>query len=653
MKSLKPLFFLTLLLPLAGFAQDFAFKNYTWDEKPNVVVPDKYKNEDEAILERIVKVEVAIAKGEATQYYLYSEKTYINSNDAVERNNRVYIPFGENEKVIANKLRVILKNGKVINLNDSDIKEEIDEEKSMKYNYFAVNGLEKGAVIERFYIIQEMPELDGKTMRMQDTYPMAKSSFELIYPAHLDFQMKYYNGLPEGKNDDEKYADRKSVLVTDADVPGLKDDEKYSNWAANVKLVRYKLTANNASGARNMYNFNEFAGRIYERYHPELDKKQQKAIEDFAKSIPKSSDAKEQIWNIENKIKKTITYGRYFETKGDLAAVIKSKQANQSDLLHLYMAVLKQFGIENNIVFTSSRYRIPFDNEFQSFENLNEILVYFPATKLYVAPTEIEYRTPLFPDEWGNNNGLFIKEKLYAGVQMGIAETAFIPLPDQTVTHDVMDITVDFTKDMDNPLITSNLTFGGYSAMNFQPIKDFIPAEEYKKILKQIAENYTLQPEYKTLTTENDGIDNVGKKPFIMNLSFEGKNLVQKAGDNYLFKVGQIIGSQMELYQENKRVLPVEIDHPHSYLRKIKILLPPGVTVKNPEKLAMDYKTDVNGKNEAGFVSKFSKSENALTIENTEYYNVVHYPLSIFDSYKAVINAAADFNKVVIVLSKS
>ena len=128
--------------------------------------------------------------------------------------------------------------------------------------------------------------------------------------------------------------------------------------------------------------------------------------------------------------------------------------------------------------------------------------------------------------------------------------------------------------------------------------------------------------------------------------------MVQKAGDNYLFSVGKTIGSQMELYQENKRMMPVEIDYPHSYLRKIKIKLPKGATVKNLEKFAMNHKTDINGKTEAAFVSNYKTQGDEILIENTEYYNVINYPLEHFDSYKAVINAAADFNKIVIVLNQ-
>lgn len=647
------LFFVAVAAPTIGCAQDFSFKDYNWDDKETtVVIPDQYKNENEVILERNTKVEIAVAGNTVNQYYLFHDKTLINSDEAIERNNKVYVPFGANEKVIANKLRVILKNGKVINLKTSDIKEEVDEEKGVKYNYYAVTGLEKGAVIEKFYILQETPELDGKTYRMQDEYPIGKSTFELIYPQHLEFQTKSYNGLSEAVSDSEKNPNKKTLLVTENSIPALDNDEKYANWAAHLKLFRFKLSSNSANGSKNLYNFTEFAGNVYERFHPELEKKQLKAVEEFAKSIPKSTDTQEQIWNIENKIKNSISYNRYLETKGNLSDIIKSKQANQSELLLLYLSVFKQFNIESNIVFASSRYRIPFDTEFQSFENLNDILFYFPAIKKFMTPTEIQYRIPLFPDELGNNNGLFIREKSFAGVNMGIGEVAFIELPDQTVTHDIMDITVDFTKDLENPIISSHMVYGGYSALNFQPIKDFVAADEYKNILKTIAENYTSENEYKTLKTENDGTQNIGKKPFIMDLTFEGKYLVQKAGENYLFSVGQIIGSQMELYQDSKRALPVEIDHPHSYLRKIKILLPTGITIKNPEKLAMDYKTDIKGKTEAAFVSTYNQKSNELTIENVEYYNIVDYPLENFDSYKAVINAAADFNKVVLVLNK-
>ncbi|MFY0483375.1 DUF3857 domain-containing protein [Flavobacterium sp. PLA-1-15] len=643
----------TFLNTILLFAQDYSFKNYNWDEKQTTfTIPEQYKNENEVILDRTTKVEIVVVDKTAKQYYLVHEKIYINADDAIERNNKVYIPFNQNETVLVNKVRVILKNGKVINLDKKDIKEEIDEERGVKYNYFAIDGLEKGAVLEKLLVIEEFPELNGKTFYMQDEHPIANINFELIHPSYLSFKVKGYNGLKEATLDDKKIDKKTIIALSENNIPGLDDDEKYSNWASNAKIFRYKLDANQYTGAKNLYNYKEFATNFYERMNGETDKKQEKAIETFCKSIPKSEDAQEQIWNIENKIKKTITYNRYIDTKGNIDQIIKTKQANQSDIIKLYSAVFKFFKIENNTVFTSSRYKVPFDKEFESYENLNDILFYFPTIKKFLTPTEMEYRMPLIPAHLAHNNGLFIKEKIFAGVGMGIGEVNFIEIPGVEITHDVMEITIDFTKDLENPTINNKITFGGYAAFNFQGIKDFASAEEYKTILKSIVENYTLQTEYKTLTIQNDGIDFIGKKPFILDVTFDGKELIQKAGTNYLFAVGQTIGKQMELYQEHKRMLPVEIDYPHSYLRKIKIILPEGVSVKNTEKFVMDYKTIIDNKTEAAFISNFKNNKNEIVIENKEYYNIMNYNLDKFDEYKAVINAAADFNKIVIILNK-
>jgi hypothetical protein len=652
---LKTIFtFAAILSTSVFFGQEYTFKNYDWNEKETkITVPKNYENEKEVILSRNVKIEVVVDKNTATQYRLIHEKKYINSDDAIERNNKIYIPFGDQENVLVTKVRVILKNGKIITLDKKDIKEEVDQEKGMKYNYFALNGLEKGAVIEKLYVIEENPDLKGNTIKMQDEYPIAEFNFELIAPAHLIFKTKSYNGLGEPVLDEKTFDKKKVLSVSDKDIVGLKDDEQYANRDVKLKLFRYKLDANTFSGNKNLNNFKEYATTTYERINPVLDKKQEKVISTFCSTIPESKDTQEQIWNIENKIKKTIVYDKYIDSKPELSEVINTKQANGIDIIKLYVAAFKYFKIEQNLVFTSSRYKIPFDKDFESYENLNDILFYFPAIKKYLTPTEVEYRLPLFPNYLGNNNGLFIKEKIFGGVPMGIGEVNFIEIPGTEITHDFMDITVDFTKDLENPSITSNMTYGGYSGLNFQPIKDFVSADQYKTMLKSIAENYTLQSEYKTLTTENDGTEFIGKKPYKLNLTFDGKEMMQKAGGNYLFSVGQTIGRQMEFYQETKRMLPVEIDYPHYYTRKIKIILPEGATIKNLDKFVMDFKTDLNGKTEAAFTSNFKQNKNEVTIENTEFYNIINYPLASFDQYKAVINAAADFNKIVVIVTQN
>nr|WP_294938514.1 DUF3857 domain-containing protein [uncultured Flavobacterium sp.] len=647
---LSVLFFLCTAV---NYGQDYAFKNYDWDTKAkSVEIPEKYKDVNEVILEKNIKIELLSVKGEAKQFYLFHEKVLVNTDDAIERNNRVYLPQSRNMSLVKNKVRVFLKNGKVITLDNKDIKEEVDEEKKIKYNYFAITGLEKEAVIEKVFIFEEEPNLDGTTIRVQEEYPVAKFSLELIYPEHLVFKAKSYNGLADAKADEEKYEKRTAITLNENDIVGLEKNEEYANRDSALKIFRYKLDENLANRSKNLYNYKSFASNFFDRLHQPLEKKDIKAIEEFCKTINKSNDQQELIWNIEDKIKKTIAYSQYFENKATLTEIIKSKQASQYDILKFYTAIFDHFKIENNVVLTSDRNGAPFDKEFESYENLHDLLFYFPGIQKYMTPTEIEYRIPLFPSQLGNNNGLFIKSKEYAGVKMGVSEVEFINLPGTDLTSDTMEITIDLSKDIENPIVSSKFSYGGYSAMNFQPIKDFVSNDEYKTIFNSVIESYTNQKETKNFKTSNEGTAFIGKKPFLLEFSYTGNELIQKAGNNYLLSMGQVIGKQMELYQQNKRVLPIEIDYPHAYTRKIRIILPKNAETKNLEKINMDNALVLNNKTEAQFKSSYSKKDNEILIENIEFYNIVNYPLEKFEEYKTVINAAADFNKIVLIINQ-
>lgn len=651
----KKLFYSTLVLFLVvstkGNAQDFEFQNYDFTNH-NFTIPKQYENENEVILEQNIKVELVPTANSSVQYYLFHEKVYINSHNAIERNNRVYIPSRVDESLVKNKVRIIKKNGEILSFDAKDIKEEIDEERGVKYNYYAINGLEKGAILEKIFILKENPELRGVSIKMQSEYPIANISFELIYPQYLGFKYKSYNGLPEAEFNNDAYEGKHSISVVDANIDGLSDEEKYSNWNKHIKKFRYKLFSNSYTGANNLFSYSDFARNVYENLHPEIDKKNQKSIDDFVKTITKSKNQEEQIWNIESKIKTSIVHNRYFNSNKDFTDVLKNKQANDLELLRLYLAVFERFDIPAEVVMTSKRYLKDFDIDFETTDNLEEVLFYFPKVNKYLEPTSIEYRFPFFNFNYGENYGLFIQEKEFGGAKMGIGTVKKIEIPTGDVTHDYMNITIDFSKDVENPLVHTNISFGGYSALNLQTIKDFVTEEDYREILKEIAKNYTLEAEYKTIETKNDGLESIGKKPFILDLTFEGKDYIQKAGNNILFKVGETIGKQIELYQEDQRQLPVEIYYPHNYTRTIKIILPKDYVAKNLDSFNMDHKTVIDGKTEAAFISSYEQKSNEIFVTNSEYYSVIHYPLEVFESYRQVINAAADFNKITLVISK-
>ncbi len=109
-----------------------------------------------------------------------------------------------------------------------------------------------------------------------------------------------------------------------------------------------------------------------------------------------------------------------------------------------------------------------------------------------------------------------------------------------------------------------------------------------------------------------------------------------------------MIGAQSEMYFERDRMFPVENDFNRSYLRVIEFDIPEGYICKNLEQLAMDVFMEGDDMRSCTFTSTVSQEENHVKVEITEYYSNIREPLTNYAAFAEVINAAADFNKVVL-----
>ena len=152
-------------------------------------------------------------------------------------------------------------------------------------------------------------------------------------------------------------------------------------------------------------------------------------------------------------------------------------------------------------------------------------------------------------------------------------------------------------------------------------------------------------------TFENDNTAACGSKPLIGRATIKGSAFIEKAGDKTLLKAGLLIGPQAQMYHKEERRLPVETAYTRQYRRKIVINIPEGQMVKNPEDLVFNITPDTQN-NSAGFVSSYELKGNQLVVTVFEYYNETSYPVSQYFIYENVMNAAADFNKVVLVMDK-
>lgn len=140
-----------------------------------------------------------------------------------------------------------------------------------------------------------------------------------------------------------------------------------------------------------------------------------------------------------------------------------------------------------------------------------------------------------------------------------------------------------------------------------------------------------------------------GVKPLQFIVDFNSEVFIEKAGKKYLFKAGELIGSQIELYQEKKRVLPVENEFEKSYFRTINIEIPEGYKIANLGDINIKNTFSENGEEILVFDSYYEINGNILKITADEHYRKNIIPTKNYEDYRTVINSAADFNKLVLI----
>jgi hypothetical protein len=139
--------------------------------------------------------------------------------------------------------------------------------------------------------------------------------------------------------------------------------------------------------------------------------------------------------------------------------------------------------------------------------------------------------------------------------------------------------------------------------------------------------------------------DELFVKPYTIKYKAEQNDLIENAGKKYLFKVGALIGPQVELYSEQARQWPADVYNTHFLKRTLEINVPAGFKVTNLSELNFEKICMVNGKEGAVFRSSASIAGTKITVNVYEDYQVIEYPLDSYEQFRAVINASADFNK--------
>lgn len=611
---------------------------------------DKYGKESAVILLDKRRVEYIDEKEDVVAYKTLHRRIHIIDDKGIESFNRVYLPVSSNSEIVDIMARTILPSGKIITVDSKNIRDLKEDDQN--YKIFAMEGLEKGCDVEFYYTYKANVSFFGREV-IQQGYPVLESQVSVITPQRLIIEMKGYNQVNAAS--DTIVNAKRMIYLRQQEIPGV-DREKYAAYEANLKRVEYKLSYNTARDkSERLYTWNELAKRAYSIYTTHSEKEIKRVNELIKKNgwDKNSGNDAGMVTAVENYLKKNIgtSEDNDEESAENIEMIIKNKISSYRGILRLYGAIFKQLNLEHQFVICGSRLTYAVDRSFENWNNCDNQVIYFPKLKKYIAPTQLELRYPLIPTEWTGTNGIFCVGTTIGNFSTAIAEVRRIQGEDYTWSSSNIDAKISLNAAHDTLRIKSRQSYTGYSSIFYRANFNYGSDEQQRELIRQMSKFGTNSERVLASKIENKEMEHFHEnKPFVLDLEVNASELIDRAGNKILLKIGEIIGPQVEMYQEKQRQFEIDVNYPHILARTIEFTIPEGYTIKNPDDLNISKVVRDNNQTTMGFESSYKLDGRILKVTIVEQYCRLQYPLSQYEDFKKIINAAADFNKVILVL---
>ncbi len=614
--------------------------------------------EPSVIINEIVADYLEIPKISETETQVITyEMTYkrirLNEDKGVESYNKIYIPVKSEKDLVDLRAHTFSASGKISKeFDESDMK--TIEEEGTKYLILALDGVEKGGEVEYYFVRRKTMSEYGDINVQGSTF---KRNFKYIMrvPKHVDFLFKGYNGCPVIK--EEKIGDY-NIYTLDVKNVSVLNKETMQNYDADLIRLEYLLGYTKNKGRERFNTFADFNKNVFGNIMSAKDKSNSE-IKKLTKKLKLDdiSSTEDKIRTVENWVKSNIVFLDMvsFTSMKDL---IKNRYAGELGLLRLYTYMFDENEIKYEIWATCDRSEKVFDESFESFNFLKDYYFYFPGLKKYLDFKNLVWRLGFPPSAILGQKALQIKvinlgdDLVTSKFTIGMAET-----PDCDATNEIMNVELKLDASLskiNGKLHTEEEGYQNYVKGIYVMVSDEAKRKEIvDEWLKRVSDDAKITK----VEFQNEDLNDLDqvKKPLIVDMEFTASKIIENAGDNIIIKIGQVIGTQSELYNEKPRQSKIANDYPHKYTRMITLDIPDGYTVKGLDKIMISKKHKMvrgTATDSIGFISSYTYEGNKLVIYCTEYYECIEWPVSDYPAYSEVINSAADFNKISVILEK-
>lgn len=620
---------LTFFLVQNSFCQQEEVKNYTWDAKPNFKeIPNEFKGFPAVVLKDYRLYENRVGGYAYKAFVVKHSAIKILTEDGINNYNKVSINKNYVRDYRDLKARVIKPNGKIEELP----KERIIEKDKSDEKQFVFEGVEKGDIIEYYYVIKDFPEFSGSEYFQRDI-PVLDAKFQINNIGAAATYVFGYNGM---KNVDKKGYN----IYVGNNIPAYKDERSAAIIANLAKVFFFMDTDRN-------YNYKSYYWSLVNYAEGASAKSMIKKFVSDLKLDDTSIPLDERLKTMDIYLKENIELAEQYNYK----KIFETKKITPKMALYLYKDVLDYLKIDYKFTASTDRFENIFDSQNAVPLALSEILIYIPETQKYISP--FYYWMPYgMPNSTCINNDAVIFTQERRDVNHKFEKIQGVSMNDN-VNRTESEIILD--ADLENILVKKKSTYIGYNSFYYRNVMKYIPEEKMKEFIKDVTFD-EVDVELKNYTIENKEYkyNYDSQKPFTFNTEVQVKETwLENAGKNYIITLGKVLGKQTNLYQETQRTNAIELSFPKKYEHTISFSIPKGYTVNKLDNLIFNKVIkDADNKVIGKFTSGAKLEGNNLKISVEEFYDFTHLEKEKYGEYRDVMNAAYDFYKSSLILTK-
>ncbi len=185
--------------------------------------------------------------------------------------------------------------------------------------------------------------------------------------------------------------------------------------------------------------------------------------------------------------------------------------------------------------------------------------------------------------------------------------------------------------------------------------KERTEAQE-KQELKEWRSDYIIdffENDFKIAKVDSVVVASSGRLPnspyLLVNSYFRAEDFISKAGRNYIFNIGSLIGHQLELETEDmKREADINVTNVLSYNFNIELQIPDGYYVENVDALDYNIVSDL-----AEFTAKATIDGNIIRVNTSKKYKTLYASKDDWNKYIDFLEAAYEFSQKKIIIKKN